>query len=220
MNITLNIKLDDEVLSALNGIAAALANIQGRGETPSITGSDAAAPRAEKQEAEDKGPFLWANHKTGAFGKVASKAAYDKLKAKDADVVRLTEAQYKDKQAKAEAAKKAEATKTANAEAEKATKPAKTDTKAVPEKAELIEAFSSFLPKDLGAEERTERREFVTALLQRFGATKVSTLDESQWALAIEMVTRKSNGEDVDPTEANFDQFDDAAGESDVDDMI
>lgn len=222
MDINVNIKLDEEALSALNGIAAALAGLQGG--TP-VAADTSAAVTADKKAAEDKGPFLWANHQTGAFGKAASKAAYDKIKAKDSDVVRVTQTQYDGLVAKADADKKAKAEE-AKAEKAAATKAEKTETKAekpaVPEKAALIEAFTAFLPKDLEAEERTERREFVTAVLQRFGATKVSTLNESHWALAIELVNRKLAGEDVDPTKANFDQFDDA-GEDDAgedDDMI
>lgn len=209
MNITLSIKLDEASLSAITKLIRTL------GEVPSVEDTEITeSSQAEKvTETTDKGPFLWANHKTGEFGKVSTKAAYDKLKAKDADVVRVTESQFKELSAEA---KKREAEEKAAKKTMKKDKPRKADA-GVPDKAELIEVFSEFLPKDLDKETRIERREFVTTILQRFGATKVSNLDDSHWALAIELVQRKLAGEDIDPSEADFDQFDE---DSDEDDLV
>lgn len=209
MNITLNIKLDEASLSVISKLIRPLGEAQSIEDTEVVESSSA----EKATETADKGPFLWANHKTGEFGKVSTKAAYDKLKAKDADVVRVTESQFKKLSAEA---KKRAAEERAAKKTTKQGKSKEADA-GVPDKAELIEVFSEFLPKDLDKETRIERREFVTTILQRFGATKVSNLDDSHWALAIELVQRKLAGEDIDPSEADFDQFDE---DSDEDDLV
>lgn len=211
MNITLNVKFDEQTLSALSGICTALLT---------QTGQSAAAG----DQTADEGPILWGNHSSGEFGEVATKADYDALKRTDSGVVRLTEAQYKDMQAKAKAkaeAAKAEADKKAKAEKAKAEKKkaAKTEQADGPTKEDLIAVFTEFLPKDLEADERTERRSFVTALLTRFGARKITETKEEHWPLILNLVTRRMAGEDIDPETGDFaDTCSDA--ENSDDDMI
>src|SRR5690625_4212287 len=70
-------------------------------------------------------------------------------------------------------------------------------------KTDLIETFTGFLPKDLDAETRAERREFVSTMLQRFGAGKVSNLLEEPWSTAIDLVHRQLAGADSDRSPAS-----------------
>lgn len=217
MNITLNVKFDEQTLAALSGIGAALL---------SQTGQSAVAG----DQTADEGPFLWGNHSSGEFGKVATKADYDALKRTDKGIVRLTEAQYKDMQAKAKAkadddkkakaeaakAEKAEKAEAAKAEKKKAAKTEKADG---PTKEELIAIFTEFLPKDLEADERTERQNFVRALLTRFGARKITETKEEHWPLILNLVSRRMDGEDIDPESGDFADSC-AESENSDDDMI
>lgn len=215
MNITLNIKLDEASLTAIGNLIRPLTGVLAAEDTAVVEPA-----QSEKTTSADQGPFLWANHQTGEFGKVNSKAAYDKLKAKDSDVVRVTEAQYKklvaDAKKDAEEEKEEKAPAKAKKETKKATKKKAADTD-VPDKAELIEVFSEFLPKDLDKKTRIERREFVSGILQRCGASKVSELKDDYWAMAIELVQRKLAGEDVDPNRADFDLIEE---EDEDDDLV
>lgn len=209
MNITLNIAVNEETLSAINTLAEAIRTVNGSAVTgtpdagsktaPAKETKAVSKPAASKPAAKtsaDKGPFYWANYTTNEHGEAANKAAYDKLKAADDDVVRITKAKFDELEAAAaEEAEEAEAPKeTKSAKGKAAAK----DEPAEVTKADLIETFTGFLPKDLDAESRAERREFVSTMLQRFGADKVSNLLEEHWATAIDLVNRKLAGEDID----------------------
>lgn len=215
MNITLSVKFDPETLSAISSIASAIA-----GNQTAAPAAKAEAP-AKKAVSEEDGPILWGNHTSGEYGEVPNKEGFDALKKADKGVVRLTATQFKEMEAKAKAAKKAEAAakKGEKAKPEKKAAAKKTETSASLD--DLKKAFGAYLPSDLDADERTERREFVKAILDRFGAAKVTAMKEEHWALAIELVTRRMAGEDVDPAKSNFgdDAYAVDAEESD-DDMI
>lgn len=232
MNITVSVKVQDELVSAINNLAAAFAaagpivSTEAANVTPRVEKAEAktsAKTTRTKAKTEEKGPFLYANHSTGEFGSVDTKAEYDALKAEDSDIVRVTQAQYDALAAKAEAgddeaeakaeAKKAEAKKTESKKTEKAkTEKSKS---AAPSKAELVETFRGFLPEDLDAEERAERRQFIAALLQRYGVERVRDLAEAHWGEAVDLIQRKLAGEDIDPTAANLGE-----GQGDEDDYI
>lgn len=215
MNITLSVKFDPETLSAISSIASAIA-----GNQTAAPAAKAEAP-VKKALVEEDGPILWGNHASGEYGEVPNKESFDALKKTDRGVVRLTATQFKEMEAKAKAAKKAEAAakKDEKAKPEKKAAAKKTETSASLD--DLKKAFGAYLPSDLDADERTERREFVKAILDRFGAAKVTAMKEEHWALAIDLVTRRMAGEDVDPAKSNFgdDAYAVDAEESD-DDMI
>lgn len=214
MDIKLNISMDAETLSAIQALTAALT---ASAPAPAAEAAEKPAPaKAEKAEkAADKGPFYWADNEAGTFGQVDTADEYKSLKAENANVVRIPESKYNDlvkaKKAAAEKAKKAE-----EAKAAKSGKGKKAETPAAVTKQDLITTFTEYLPKDLDADERAERREFVQTLLQRFGADKVSNLLEQHWATAIDLVKRKMAGEDIDPSEANFAD----AGSDEDDDLV
>ena len=228
MSMEFQIKPDEAALNAVNNLADAIR---------SINGGVAAAPAAEAKTTsasskpstpdDDKGPFFWRSRETSQFGKAASKAAYTKLKAKDDSVYRIDEHKYKelqeqsnkDKQANIEKAKAEDAAdKAAAAKAEQkaAADAKKSNRDSLPKvtKEDLITLFTEYLPKDLDADERKERRGFVQALLERFGAAKVTEMAEEHWPIAAEAVRRKMDGEDIDPTQADWDSFIDEAADA------
>lgn len=204
MNITLNIAVNEETLSAINTLAEAIRTVNGSAVTGTPDSGSKTAPAKETKAASkpaaktsaDKGPFYWANYTTNEHGEAASKAAYDKLKAADDDVVRITKAKFDELEAAA--AEETEETKSPKETKGAKGKAAAKDEPAEVTKTDLIETFTGFLPKDLDAETRAERREFVSTMLQRFGADKVSNLLEEHWAPAIDLVNRKLAGEDID----------------------
>lgn len=220
MEIKLKVALDEDTLAAINGLTAAIGTAL-RSAPGTIDAPEAAAP-AKKSSAEDKGPFYWRSKAEGTVGEAASLAAYNKLKKADDSIFRITADMYD-----ARIKSLAEETEQEEAKVEKAEKKPKPKAKAKPEKAEatevptekeLISAFAAYLPKDLPAGERTERRAFVSAMLQRLGAEKVSQIAEKHRALAVAAVTSKAAGEDIDPEEADWDAFFTAS--EDEDDML
>lgn len=226
MNITLNIAVNEETLSALNALTAALLAAQGTTAPAAAAASKPAskpaakAPAKAKEEA-DGGPVYWADNIAGTFGVVDTLAAYDELKADNENVIRIPESKH-DELVKAKKAEEAAAKKAATEKKKPAAPSAKPEKgrgfrESQVTKKDLVEAFSEYLPRDLDASERDERRAFVTALLQRFGATKVSLMGEEHWSTAIDLVQRKMAGEDIDPEAANFGI---AEEESDEDDDL
>ena len=152
------------------------------------------------------------------FGKVDTEAEYKALKKKAAGTYKVTESIYNEKlaelkakseadaQAKKDAAAAAKADKAAQAKKEASATKAKKEAAPAdaPSEEDLIAAFQAYLPKDLSKEERAERHAFVKPLLQRFGAQRATELAEEHRALAINLVQRKMNGEDIDPTSGEF----------------
>src|SRR5690625_4636143 len=204
MNITLNIAVNEETLSAINTLAEAIRTVNGSAVSGTPDDGSKIAPAKETKAASKpsaktsayKCPFFWTNYTTKEHGGATIKAAYVKLKASDDAVLRSTKAKFDELEgAAAEEAEEAEAPKeTKSAKGKAAAK----DEPAEVTKTDLIETFTGFLPKDLDAETRAERREFVATMLQRFGADKVSNLLEEHWSTAIDLVNRKLAGEDID----------------------
>jgi len=230
MNITLDIS--DTAAAALNGLTAAIHALAAA--TTSQYDFDDRIPLQSVQgvvaetakEAAESGPVYWADNETGFFGKVDDEAAYASKKKRVPAIYKIPAAVYTEKAlalrekndaavAKAKpAAKPAKPAKTA-AKSPVVEKPAAqaTSVDSVPSVEDLVAAFSAYLPKDLEKEERADRYAFVKPMLQRFGAAKASEILPEHRELAIELVRRKMAGEDIDPTAANFDQFDSDEGD-------
>lgn len=216
MNLQLTIALNAEALSAVQDLAAAIRSISGVGATgnqTSIKVSGSAGTATETKEPEaDEGPFFWADESTGYFGEVPTLAAYNKLKKKDAGVYRIPANVHAEKvealrlKNETEAAEKKAAAAAKKAAADK--KPAAKSDDDAPSIDDLIAVFSAYLPKDLDAAERKVRHAFVKPMLERFGAAKASEIADEHRALAINLVQRKMAGEDIDPTDAEFEEID------------
>ena len=73
---------------------------------------------------------------------------------------------------------------------------------------EAFEAGLATLQAQLDAAERKVRHAFVKPMLERFGAAKASEIADEHRALAINLVQRKMAGEDIDPTDAEFEEID------------
>ena len=222
VNLSLTIALDPASLAALTGLAAALT-----GAAPQLAAAPvaaAAAPAAEKPSAPAaeaaataaEGPVFWADNSTGDFGKVDDEAAYAARKAKSPNAFKITEAMYEERlaalreknEAAAQEAKAAKAAAKAAAAAEKAAKAAQAEAKAAPaaevSKEDVLEAYRAFLPTDLPADEKNERKAFVKAIVDRFGVKLIRDLSPDHYALALSLVQRKLAGEDIDPASSSF----------------
>lgn len=226
VNLSLTIALDPASLAALTGLAAALtgaapqlaaAPVAQATEKPSATSAQAAATAAE-------GPVFWADNSTGDFGKVDDEAAYAARKAKSPNAFKITEAMYEERlaalreknEAAAQEAKAAKAAAKAAAAAEKAAKAAQAEAKAAEKpsapaaqaaevsKEDVLEAYRAFLPTDLPADEKNERKAFVKAIVDRFGVKLIRDLSPDHYALALSLVQRKLAGEDIDPASSSF----------------
>lgn len=214
MNLQVTIALNAEALSAVQDLAAAIRSVGGAAQSAAPAAKALSTAAAEIKEPEaDEGPFFWADESTGFFGEVPTLAAYNKLKKKDAGVYRIpanvhaekvealrlkNETEAAEKKAAAAAAKKPAAEK----------KPAAKSDDDAPSIDDLIAVFSAYLPKDLDAAERKVRHAFVKPMLERFGAAKASEIADEHRALAINLVQRKMAGEDIDPTDAEFEAID------------
>jgi hypothetical protein len=214
MNLQVTIALNAEALSAVQDLAAAIRPVGGAAQSAAPAAKALATAAAEiKEEADDDGTFFWADESTGFFGEVPTLAAYNKLKKKDPGVYRIpanvhaekvealrlkNETEAADKKAAAAASKKPAADK----------KPAAKSDDDAPSIDDLIAVFSAYLPKDLDAAERKVRHAFVKPMLERFGAAKASEIADEHRALAINLVQRKMAGEDIDPTDAEFEAID------------
>lgn len=213
MSLNVTIGLNEETLAALNSLTAAIVGIQGGVSAPAAAASVAdtsktaaktatkpAATKTKAQEPEvDEEPaepvtIYWFSSATNTTGKVDSEEAYKALKKKDPKTVKYTEEKYKAKLAELEAA--------AAEEEEEA------DEEEAPTEQDIIAAFGAYLPADLSEEEKAERRPFVKAILDRFGAKKATALPEKHRRLAINLVQRKMAGEDVDAENDEFQAID------------
>lgn len=231
MNFQVTIGFNAEALSTIQELTAAIRAIGAGSAGPTtsvvLTGSaKQAAPEsaASAEAADDKGPFFWANNATGEFGKVETKAAYDKLKKKNDAVFRVPESVYEEKRAALQAANEAKrqediAKKESAKEQPKAEKKEAAAAAPAASIEDVIAVFSSYLPKDLSAEERAVRSAFVKPILERFGAKKATELPEQHRGLAINLVQRKMAGEDVDPATAEYAEVG-AASEEAEDDLV
>lgn len=230
MNFQVTIGFNAEALSTIQELTAAIRAIGAGSPVATAAGKvtqtvKQAEPEsaASAEVADDKGPFFWANNSNGQFGKVETKAAYDKLKKKDDAVFRIPESVYKEKQAALQEANETKrqeeiAKKEAAKEQPKAEKKPVADVP-VASVEDVIAVFSSYLPKTLDAEERAVRSAFVKPILTRFGAAKATELKEEYRALAINLVQRKMAGEDVDPATAEYAEVG-AASEEAEDDLV
>lgn len=231
MNFQVTIGFNAEALSTIQELTAAIRAIGAGSPVATAAGKvtqtvKQAEPEsaATAEAADDKGPFFWANNSTGEFGKVETKAAYDKLKKKADAVFRIPESVYEEKRAALQAANEAKrqeeiAKKEAAKEQPKAEKKEAAAAAPAASIEDVIAVFSSYLPKDLSAEERAARSEFVKPILTRFGAKKATELPEEHRGLAINLVQRKMAGEDVDPTTAEYAEVGAAAEEAE-DDLV
>lgn len=207
MTLQVIIGFNPEALSAISELTAAIRGLSGGAVTTTAV-KTAASAKPEGTDADPDTVIWWADNIAGTFGTVDSEDALKALKKKVPKLVKITEAKYKEKVA--EAAKKA-------ADAKKAS----TDAAEIPSEDDLIKAFSAYLPAT-GLDEKTkkERRLFVKALSTRFGAEKASQIGEADRALAINLVLRKAAGQDIDPEDAEYEEFDAENAEADDDDGI
>lgn len=203
MNFQVEIGFNAAALSAISDLTAAIRGLQP--QTTVVSGAvageqtkPAAASTAKKIEPETASPesddpvtIYWFDSASDEIGTVEGEDAFKALKKKRAKAVKWTESKYKAKLAEQEAA--------ANAETEEV------DEDEVPTQQDLIKAFSTYLPADMvDGEERQDRRDFVRAIVTRFGAKKASEIAEQHRKLAINLVKRKMAGQDVDPTSSKF----------------
>lgn len=165
--------------NALETLAKAINNhadaIRGAGSVPAV-GED--LTREEINQAEDH------NEKAAAEKAKADKAAADKKAKAAADKAAA------DKKAKADkaAADKAAAEKAAAEEQDKEEASAGDDEANELTEADLIAAFSKYLPKDLSKEERAKRAPAIKKFLTGKGAAKATELNPSDYAEAIDFV--------------------------------
>lgn len=217
MSFNVTIGLNDETLTALNALTAAIAGIQGGVASPaaaapvaetakpaakaSATKPAAAKAKAEEPEVEEEAAepvtIYWFSSATNTVGVVDSEEAFKALKKKDPKTVKYTESKYNAKLAELEAAEEA-----ADEEA------TEEDDVPVPTEKDIIAVFGAYLPADLDDEEKAERRPFVKAILDRFDAKKATALPEEHRRLAINLVQRKMAGEDVDVENDEFQEVD------------
>lgn len=202
MSFQVEIGFNAAALAAISELTQAIRSIGKAAAITSVTIADdkgeLAAALAGKQATGNETPaddkpsetIYWLDNKAGEVGTVESEDKFKALKKKNPNVVKTTESKYKAKLAEIEAA--------ANAQQEESTGDEP------PSVQDVIDAFSSYLPADLDADERAERAAFVKPLLQRFGAKKATELAEEHRKLAINLVKRKMAGEDIDPTSGKF----------------
>lgn len=221
MSFNVTIGLNDETLTALNALTAAIKAL-GAGAVSaapsaaviesSAKETSAALAKAEEkpaakattkakveEEAEEEAVTIyWFSSASNTVGIVDSEEAFKALKKKDPKTVKYTEAKYKSKLAELEAAAE-------EAEEEEA---AEEDDAPAPTEKDIIAVFGAYLPADLDDDEKAERRPFVKAILDRFGAKKATALPEEHRRLAINLVQRKMAGEDVDVENDEFQEVD------------
>lgn len=191
MSLQVTIGFNPEALSAIAELTAAIRGISGGtvvNTAPAATSKPASKP-ATKADDEETGPVTWANHAKGTFGEVADEKAFVALKKKDAKIVKTTAAQHAELVAKAEAAA------------------AEEEEEEFPTEEDVLNAFGGYLPADLDKAERAVRVKFVKPLLERFGAAKATQLAPEHRKLAINLVLRKAAGQDVDPVDGEYEEF-------------
>lgn len=203
MDITLHIKLDAETLSAIQALVGALGGTASASQAATTSSKSSKGKAAEK----DTGPVYWQLPGTDEFGKMDTGVEFEALKLREGyeKIIKVPESVYKKLEAENAARVKAaqEAAKAEKAEKSSKSKAASEETESIVTKEDLITTFTEFLPKDLDEDERTARREFVSGMLAKFKAKKVSELAEKHWAAAIEAV--KNYSVEADGDESNED---------------
>lgn len=231
MEITVG--LNDKTLAALDKLALAISSLSSAASLAQVSAVHITEAAGNNEAESDAGPFYWADSKDGQFGKAKDKAGYDKLKKNSDTVYRIPESKYnelqealraknEEKREQNKAAKEAE--KAAEKPAEKKAEKPKAETKkpaadTAPSSDDLIKVVTTFLSKDLDADERKARAGFIKPMLTRFGVEKASLIPEEHRALAINLIERKLAGEDVDPETAELAEVGAAASEAD-DDLV
>lgn len=198
MTLQVTLGLNSETLLALTELTAAIRGLSGGVNAPAATtGKPSATNTAPETGGGD--PIYWGNNAKGTFGEVATQAEYDALKKKDAKLVKLTPAQFKKKTDEKAAADAAAA--------------GGSDDEEAPSEEDLIAAFSEYLPAE-GLDEATkkERRAIVKQIAARFGASKASVIPEKDRKLAINLVQRINDGQEVDIDDAEFEEFEADSG--------
>lgn len=195
MTLQVTLGLNTETLTALNELTAAIRGLSSGTSAPAAT-STKTSTTAPKDEGGD-GPIYWGNNAKGTFGEVATQAAYDALKKKDAKLVKLTPAQFKKKTDEKAAAEAAAAAGGGDEE------PLTLE--------QLVEAFSEYLPAS-GLDDKTKksRRAQVLQIAARFGAEKASEVPEEHRRLAVNLVQRLSAGQDVDIEDDEFQELEES----------
>lgn len=199
MSFNVTVGLNEETLSALKGLTAAIAGISGaapaaKPAADTAATKPAAKPKSEapaKEEAAEPVTIYWFSSASNTVGVVESEDEFKALKKADAKTVKITKDKYETKLAEIEAA----------AAEDDATED---DDAPVPTEQDIIKAFGAYLPATLSDAEKKKRRPFVKAILDRFGAPKATELAEEHRRLAINLVERKMAGEDVDPENDDF----------------
>ena len=92
-------------------------------------------------------------------------------------------------------------------EEEDAKAAAAADSDDAPTEQDIINAFGSFLSPDLDKAVRTERAAFVRPLVARFGVARATDLEEGDRKLALNLLQRKIAGQDIDPENDEFEEF-------------
>lgn len=230
MSLNVTIGLNAETLAALNALTAAVIGVSNVApaaaqaatvvepeakDTAKADAKPAAKPaakaaaktttkaavkeEAEEEEAEEVEPvtIYWFSSATDEVGIVESEEEYKALKKADAKTVKITEAKHKAHLAKQELEAQAEAAGQDLDEEDE-----------VPTEQDVIDVFGTYLPTTLTDQEKAERRPFVKAILDRFGAKRATALKEGDRRLAINLVERKMAGDDVDPAEDEFEAID------------
>lgn len=233
MSLNVTIGLNAETLAALNALTAAVIGVSNvapaaaqaatvvepeaketakavakpAAKAAAKTTTKAAAKEEAVEETEEVEPvtIYWFSSATDEVGIVESEEEYKALKKADAKTVKITEAKHKAHLAKQAAAD--EEAEEAEETAEEAAF-AESDEHDVPTEQDVIDIFGSYLPTTLTDQEKAERRPFVKAILDRFGAKRATALKEGDRRLAINLVERKMAGDDVDPAEDEFEAID------------
>lgn len=195
MTLQVTLGLNTETLTALNELTAAIRGLSGGTSAPAAATSTKTSTTAPKDEGGE-GPIYWGNNTKGTFGEVATQAAYDALKKKDAKLVKLTPAQFKKNTDEKSAA---EAAAAGGGDEEPLTLE------------QLVEAFSEYLPAS-GLDDKTKksRRAQVLQIAARFGAEKASEVPEEHRRLAVNLVQRLSAGQDVDIEDDEFQELEES----------
>lgn len=174
------------------GVAAPAASTgKTTAEKPAASTKTTTTTTNTSDDAGETGPIYWANNKKGTFGEVADQAAYDALKKKDKDIVKITATKHAEK---VKAVEEAEAAKNSGGG----------DDAPAASKEDLVKTAQAFLPKDLAGDEKEERKAFVKAMLDRFGGSKITEIPEENWGLVVNFIQRKLAGQDIDPADAEY----------------
>lgn len=235
MQPVLAVTLNEESLNVLRELTAALKGLGVESLVKTSAATEEKKPAAAKATAKSKaktydaepgpnGEIYWCSTHDGSYGVVDDEAAFDELKKTVPKLVRMSPDSYGAKLVAEQSLAKAEQEAEAKAEQSKPTKktaekPAAKNKRAddVPSEQDIVEVFSAYLPVDLDAETKAERRPLIKAMLTRFGAAKATAIAEEHRRLAVNLVQRLIAGEDVD---VENDDYQEIVTEEDEDDLV